>query len=283
MYNYFRFLWFGALKHPARWRYAGNDTFVTCGVLVTIACVLFLFFKVALAFGIITLCYWGYVVIRPEYRYILRLSSNERLCLLLFKTGKSAHKNSAKEDTLRQHIILHVFTNKDKKKFRKHEFISAGYDDSLKDCGLFLVKDKSDHWTMVSAEYPYGISLGHNIQHNLYADNTTYAFLHGHEVIKFKANHIKLPPLGLAYDKSKAEYRSLGKKEDFSELKHYMLLLAVYKNRGQIFAFGITENHVPLAFQVFVPYVYPSYCPYGYDNGILPISVNPDDGSFVFF
>lgn len=277
MYNYFKLFWGGALLHYPRWLYTSNNNWVMVGVLLTISSVLFLFFKAAVILGVITLLYWGYVVLKPEYRYILKLSDNSRLFLLLYCTEKYRKPADKKKSS----SLLYAYTETDNKKVAKKTFHCTGYDDSLKDCGLFLVNTHKNLWTLISADYPQGIELGHQIQNNLFSSGVVLNFLNGREIISIKAERIKMPPFGLTYDKNKAVYRCLGKdKEKFSELRAPMLLMAVTDKRAKLFAFGITEGHVPLVFQVFVPYVYPPHCPV-YDRGVLPISVNQEDGSFM--
>lgn len=106
MYNYFKLFWGGALLHYPRWLYTSNDNRVMVGVLLTISSVLFLFFKAAIIVGVITLLYWGYQVLKPDYRYILRLEDNSRLFLFLYHTKKAKNPRDKK----RISSLLYVYT-----------------------------------------------------------------------------------------------------------------------------------------------------------------------------
>jgi len=280
MFNYFSLLWGGAMLHPTRWLYALHNKIVVLGLfLVALLCCLGHFPMLAGALLALTLFYWGYHVCKPDQRYIMQLNSGGRLHLLVFHTGMS--RKFAKPEL--RTALLHVFVSHDKSLKLRQTIFCFGYDISLRDVGLFLYKTDEKNWSLISAQYPSGILLGHHVAKNVYSDDGALKCLHENIVVELNAGNFRLSPLGLAYDGNKAHYKPLGDKADFSELKSHLLLMALTNNCAKLYAFGITEDNVPLIFQVFVPYVYPNYCPYGYDNGILPISVNPDDGSFVFF
>lgn len=284
MLNYFNNLWTGASLHPARWLYTSNKPEVMCFVLVTLASFLFFFFTAAGILGIITLIVWFYATIRPDRHYIISAGDNT-IYITIFQTGKRALKDN-KSDKSCQTALMR--SSKFFKQQQKQATITVykifGFDVGYKSSGMFLFKTSPTDWTLVSSKYPNTLFLGCSIKDNLYMDKTdvfpaTVTLLHGDTAVRFTVSKIDYFPRYI-YDRKKAQYQAISssapQEPDFDACKKLAL---EYRGRKKLFLIGIGYGHIPMAFQIKVPYVYQTNS--GRNNTSGPIPLSHDDWSFA--
>ena len=283
MLNYFDNLWTGASLHPARWLYTSNRPEVMCLVLATLASFLFFFFIVAGILGVITLILWFYVVIRPDRHYIISAGDNT-IYITIFQTGKRALKDN-KSDKSCQTALMR--SSKFFKLQQKQATVIVhkifGFDAGYKSSGLFLFKTSPADWTLVSSKYPNTLFLGCLMKDNLYIEKTdafptTVTLLHGDTAVRFTVSRVDYFPQ-YTYDRKKAKYQPIASSQpqepDFDACKKLAL---EYRGRKKLFLIGIGNGHIPMAFQIKVPYVYMANSRRG-SSGPIPLS--HDDWSFA--
>ena len=158
-----------------------------------------------------------------------------------------------------------------------------GYSDQFGKIGILLYKTTRTDWHILSAKYYNGLLLGKHLKENIYIEDTTKAqtvvtLIHGDTIVRFDTNKIDSSP-SFFYDKSKVSYKPIADSHPrHPDLSASSLLALRNTTKTKLFIYGIDRDGLPMAFQIFVPYVY--RIDYKNQNN-KQIPVDRFDGSFV--
>ena len=281
MLNYFDNLWTGASLHPARWLYTSNRLEVMVCVLTTLASFLFMFFTIAGILAVISLTVWFFAVIRPDRCYTIS-ANDTTLRIAIFQTGNRVLKNRKVDKSCQSALMRFskLFGQQTKPSSISVQKI-FGFDEGYLSSQMFLFKTSVENWTLVSGRYPNTLFLGRHMKDNLYKDNPktsgNVTILHGNTAVRFMVSKVDYFP-HYTYDRKKAQYQPIASSEpqvpDFDACKKLAL---EYRGRKKLFLIGISYGHIPMAFQIKVPYVYASRR----ETSNVPISLSHEDWSFA--